>query len=159
MRRFVPVVALLALPLSAAAQPADRYAYPPGYQRPRPPTAAPVPRPAPRPQAPAFTPCIDYAYLPAVMGPCQGPIGGTIRIRLKQNVPAQPAVLSFKAVVSRGVPARLQVRIGRLGNDYGVSAPPQLCIQGGGQWETELVLANGQNLGVIGGYTPTNCPR
>lgn len=155
MRRLAPLALVLALPLSAAAQPADRYAYPPGYQPPRPPTAAPAARPA----APAFTPCIDYANLPAMMGPCQGPVGGTIRVRLKQNVPAQPAILSFKAVVSRGVPARLQVRLGRLGNDYGVSAPPQLCMQGGGSWETELVLANGQNLGVIGGYTPTNCPR
>ncbi len=153
MRRYAALALVLAVPLSAVAQPADRYAYPPGYQPPRPPT------PVPRPAAPAFTPCIDYPYLQAVMGPCEGPIGGTIRVRLRQNLPAQPVLLSFKAVVSRGVPARLQVRLQRLGNDYGVAAPPQLCMQGGGSWEIELVLANGQNLGVIGGYTPTNCPR
>jgi hypothetical protein len=153
MLRLVPVALVLALPLAAVAQPTDRYAFPPGYQPPRP------PMPTPAAAAPAFTPCIDYPNLPAVMGPCQGPVGGTIRVRLRQNLAAQPVLLSFKAVVSRAMPGRLQVRLQRLGNDYGLAAPPQLCMQGGGSWETELVLANGQNLGVIGGYTPTNCPR
>lgn len=109
--------------------------------------------------AQTFTPCIDYSYLRAVMGPCQGPIGGTIRVRMRQDLGSPPALLSFKAVVSRGVPARLHVRLQRRGTDYVLAAPPQLCMQGGGSWETELILANGQNLGVIGGYTPTNCPR
>lgn len=135
------------LPASAPAQD-NRIPYPPGY------------RPPARPQpAPAFTPCIDYSYLQAVMSPCQGPIGGTIRVRMRQNLGSPPAMLSFKAVVSRGVPARLHVRLQRQGTDYVLAAPTQLCIQGGGSWETELILANGQNLGVIGGYTPTNCRR
>jgi hypothetical protein len=119
------------------------------------PTSAPPSSPAPQ----AFTPCIDYSYLQAVMGPCQGPVGGTIRVRMRQDLGSPPALLSFKAVVSRGVPARLHVRLQRRGSEYVLAAPPQLCMQGGGSWETELVLANGQNLGVIGGYTPTNCPR
>ena len=107
----------------------------------------------------AFQPCIDYPYLPAVMGPCQGPVGGVIRVRLRRDLGSPAVLLSFKSVVSRGVPARLQVRLQGRGLDHQTTAPPQLCIQGGGSWETELVLANGRNLGVIGGYTPTNCPR
>ncbi len=37
--------------------------------------------------------------------------------------------------------------------------PPRLCMLGGGSRETGLIPANGQNSGVIGGYTPTNRPR
>lgn len=119
------------------------------------PTSGPAPAPAPQ----TFTPCIDYSYLQAVMGPCQGPVGGTIRVRMRRDLGSPPALLSFRAVVSRGVPARLHVRLQRRGSDYVLAAPPQLCMQGGGSWETELILADGRNLGVIGGYTPTNCPR
>lgn len=119
------------------------------------PASGPAPSPAPQ----TFTPCIDYSYLQAVMSPCQGPVGGTIRVRMRQNPGSPPALLSFKAVVSHGVPARLHVRLQRRGSDYVLAAPPQLCMQGGGSWETELILADGRNLGVIGGYTPTNCPR
>lgn len=115
------------------------------------------PSPAPAPQT--FTPCLDYGYLQAVMGPCRGPVGRTIRVRMRRNLGSPPALLSFKAVVSQGVPARLHVRLQRRGSDYLLAAPPQLCMQGGGTWETELILANGQNLGVIGNFTPTNCPR
>jgi hypothetical protein len=117
-----------------------------------------VPRPQVQPPQ-GFAPCIDNASLQAVMGPCQGPVGQVIRVRLKGNLGAPAAILSFKAVVSRGAPARLQVRLQGSGLNYQTTAPPQLCIQGGGSWEAELVLANGRNLGVIGGYTPTNCPR
>ena len=68
-------------------------------------------------------------------------------------------LLSFKAVVSRGIPARVHTRLMGGGLNYATVAPIQLCIQGGGTWEAELVLSNGRNLGVIGSYTPTNCPR
>ena len=115
--------------------------------------------PPPSPVAQTFTPCIDYSYLQAVMGPCRGRIGGTIRVRTRRDLGSPPALLSFKAVVSHGVPARLHVRLQRRGSDHLLAAPPQLCMQGGGTWETELILANGQNLGVIGSFTPTNCPR
>ena len=148
MKLFLSMLTMLALAPASISAESSRVPYPPGY------------RPPARPQpAPAFTPCIDYSYLQALMGPCQGPIGGTIRVRLRQNLNSVPAMLSFKAVVSRGVPARVHVRLQRQGSDYVLAAPPQLCTQGGGSWETELILANGQNLGVIGGYTPTNCAR
>lgn len=97
---------------------------------------------------------------PAVtMGPSRGPIGTPIQIRVNRNLGATPMILSFKAVVSRGVPARIHTRLSGGGNSYRTSAPIQLCIQGGGTWEAELVLSNGRNLGVIGSFTPTNCPR
>lgn len=140
------VLALTSVP--AAAPAGNRMPLPPGYRLPV--------RPQP---VPSFTPCIDYAYLPAVMGPCQGPVGGTIRVRLRRDLGSPAAVLSFKAVVSRGVPARVSVRLQGRGPGYAIAAPPQLCTQGGGSWEMELILANGRNMGVIGGYTPTNCPR
>jgi hypothetical protein len=97
---------------------------------------------------------------PAVtMGPGRGPIGTRIGVQLNRNLGAAPAILSFKAVVSRGVPARVHTRLLGGGSSYSTSAPIQLCIQGGGTWEAELVLSNGRNLGVIGSFTPTNCPR
>jgi hypothetical protein len=95
----------------------------------------------------------------ATMGPGQGPIGTPIRVQLQRNLGAAPMILSFKAVVSRGVPARVHTRLFGFGSSYGTSAPIQLCMQGGGAWEAELVLSNGQNLGVIGSFKPTNCPR
>lgn len=109
--------------------------------------------------APSFAPCINYSYLPAVMGPCGGAVGSTIKIRLRRDLGAPAAMMSFKAVVSRGVPARVHTRVQGRGLNYVTVAPRQLCMQGGGTWETELVLADGRNLGVIGSYTPTNCPR
>ena len=93
------------------------------------------------------------------MGPCQGPIGTQIRVRLARSLGATPVYLSFKAVVSRGIPARVTTRLGGSGGTYATSAPIQLCMQGGGSWEAELILSNGQNIGTIGGFTPTNCPR
>jgi hypothetical protein len=93
------------------------------------------------------------------MGPDRGPIGTRIGLQLNRSVGATPAILSFKAVVSRGVPARVHTRLFGGGSSYSTSAPLQLCIQGGGTWEAELVLSNGRNLGVIGSFTPTNCPR
>jgi hypothetical protein len=96
---------------------------------------------------------------PATMGPTSGPIGSSIGVQLAQNLTARPALLSFKAVVSRGIPARVHTVLSGGGLNYATVAPIQLCIQGGGTWEAELVLSNGQNLGVIGSYTPTNCPR
>lgn len=150
MKTGLALLAPLLLALTPASSPAqtDRLQYSPGS-----------PSPVRFQPVQAFTPCIDYSYLQAVMGPCQGPIGGTIRVRMRRDLGSPPALLSFKAVVSRGVPARLHVRLQRRGTDYVLAAPPQLCMQGGGSWETELILANGRNLGVIGGYTPTNCPR
>ncbi|MDG2002813.1 MAG: hypothetical protein P8J20_05720 [Novosphingobium sp.] len=67
--------------------------------------------------------------------------------------------MSFKAVVSRGVPARVHARLSGGGSNFSIPAPIQLCIQGGGTWQAELVLSNGRNLGVVGSFTPTNCPR
>lgn len=96
---------------------------------------------------------------PTSMGPSMGPIGTPIQLRVNQNLGASPALLSFKAVVSRGVPARLHVRLSGAGSNYSTRAPIQMCIQGGGTWEAELVLTNGRNLGVVGSFTPTNCPR
>lgn len=94
-----------------------------------------------------------------MMGPCQGPTGTNIQVRLSQNLGATPVILSFKAVVSRGVPARIHTRLMGSGSNFSTPAPRQLCIAGGGSWEAELVLSNGRNVGVIGGFTPTNCPR
>jgi hypothetical protein len=96
---------------------------------------------------------------PVTMGPSSGPIGSAIRVQVNQNFGAAPVLLSFKAVVSNGVPARLHSRLSGSGSSYSTPAPIQMCIQGGGTWEAELVLANGRNLGVIGSFTPTNCPR
>ena len=73
-----------------------------------------------------------------------GPIGTPIQLRVNQNLGASPALLSFKAVVSRGVPARLHVRLSGAGSSYSARAPIQMCIQGGGTWEAELVLTNGR---------------
>lgn len=107
-----------------------------------------VPAAASNPNGPAVT-----------MGPGRGPIGTRIGVQLNRNLGATPVILSFKAVVSRGVPARVHTRLLGGGNSYSTPAPIQLCIQGGGTWEAELVLSNGRNLGVIGSFTPTNCPR
>jgi len=99
-------------------------------------------------------------YGPAVsMGPAIGPIGTPIRVQTRQNLGAVPYILSFKAVVSRGVPARIHTRLMGGGASFSTPAPIQLCMQGGGTWEAELVLSNGRNLGVIGSFTPTNCRR
>jgi len=97
---------------------------------------------------------------PAVaMGPASGPVGSAIRLQVNRNLGAVPALLSFKAVISRGVPARVHVRLSGRGTAYAIRAPIQLCMQGGGTWQAELVLSNGRNIGVIGQFTPTNCPR
>lgn len=96
---------------------------------------------------------------PVTMGPSRGPIGSQIRVQVNRNLGANPAILSFKAVVTNGVPARVHTRLSGGGGGYSTPAPIQLCIQGGGTWQAELVLANGRNLGVIGSFTPTNCPR
>ena len=108
--------------------------------------------------APQFGMCGSAAGGAVMMGPCQGPVGTPIRIQLSQNLGAVPALLSFKAVVSRGVPARVHSRLLGGGASFNTPAPAQLCIQGGGTWEAELVLSNGRNLGVVGSFTPTNCP-
>lgn len=94
----------------------------------------------------------------AMMSPCQGPVGSNIQVNLQRSLGATPILLSFKATVSRAVGSRLQVRLSGSGLSYSTVAPPQLCIAGGGTWEAELVLSNGQNAGLIGSYTPTNCP-
>lgn len=111
-------------------------------------------RPAAAAAPSAFTPGnpIDF-------GPSRGPIGSAIRLRVNQNLGATPALISFKAVVSRGIPARVHTRLLGSGGSFQTPAPAQLCIQGGDTWEAELVLSNGRNLGVIGTFTPTNCPR
>ena len=96
---------------------------------------------------------------PVSMGPSRGPIGTRIALQVSSNLGATPAILSFKAVVSRGVPARVHTRLSGFGSSYGTPAPIQLCIQGGGTWEAELVLSNGRNIGTVGSFTPTNCPR
>ena len=96
---------------------------------------------------------------PVTMSPFRGPIGTNIMVQVNRNLGAMPAILSFKAVVSRGVPARVHSRLLGSGASYRTPAPIQLCIQGGGTWEAELVLSNGRNLGTIGSFTPTNCPR
>lgn len=144
------VAASTAVPAQPAPNP-NVYAIPPGafnpynFRRTLVPT---IPAAANNPYGPAAT-----------MGPSRGPIGTPIRVQINRNLGAAPAILSFKAVVSRGVPARLHTRLSGYGSSYGTPAPIQLCMQGGGTWEAELVLANGRNVGVIGSFTPTNCPR
>ncbi len=108
---------------------------------------------------PVMASCGNSPAYGVSMGPCQGPVGTQIRVRLARNLGATPIYLSFKAVVSRGIPARVTTRLGGSGGAYATSAPIQLCMQGGGSWEAELILSNGQNIGTIGGFTPTNCPR
>ena len=109
--------------------------------------------------APGLTMCGSGAGGAVLMGPCAGPIGTRIAVQLNQSLSAAPAILSFKAVVSRGIPARVHVRLQGGGFAYATQAPQQLCIQGGGTWVAELVLANGQNVGEVGGFTPTDCTR
>ena len=128
------------------------------------PAAAPSPPPRP-PQARDVGYGVPYTNGPcasttsgAVMSPCRGSTGSQIQVRLQRSLGATPAILSFRAVVSRYVGSRLQSRLIGSGLNYSTVAPPQLCIAGGGTWVAELVLANGQNLGVLGSYTPTNCP-
>ncbi|MBV1916526.1 MAG: hypothetical protein KUG65_00445 [Sphingomonadaceae bacterium] len=95
---------------------------------------------------------------PAVMTPNSGPIGTQIRVQLNRNFGAAANLIRFRAVVSRGVPAQLLVRLSGSGNVYTTSAPIQLCIQGGGRWNADLLLTNGQRIDNIGTFTPTNCP-
>jgi len=95
---------------------------------------------------------------PVVMTPGRGNIGTPIQVQINRNFGATPALLSFKAVVSRGVPARVHTRLSGGGSLYTTPVPIQLCIQGGGTWQAELVLSNGRNLGVVGSFTPANCP-
>ena len=111
------------------------------------------------PRRPTTTSNNTSSARPVVMTPTRGPIGTPIRLQVNRNFGATPALLSFKAYVSRGVPARVHTRLSGGGNSYTVPAPIQLCIQGGGTWQAELVLSNGRNLGVVGSFTPTNCPR
>ncbi len=96
---------------------------------------------------------------PVVMTPNRGPIGTRIQVRLNRNFGAQANLIRFRAVVSRGVPAQLLVRLSGSGNLYTTSAPIQLCIQGGGRWDADLLLTNGRRIDDIGTFTPTNCPR
>jgi hypothetical protein len=140
---FNPVTARRNLTLAVPARPSVTPATP--VRRSLSPTGSAA---ASNPNAPAVT-----------MGPSRGPVGTRIQVQVNRNLGATPVILSFKAVVSRGVPARVHTRLFGGGNSYSTSAPIQLCIQGGGTWEAELVLSNGRNLGVIGSFTPTNCPR
>ena len=96
---------------------------------------------------------------PVVMTPNRGPIGTQIRVQLNRNLGATPNLIRFRAVVTNGVPAQLLVRVGGGGNLYTTSAPIQMCIQGGGRWDADLLLTNGQRIDNIGSFTPTNCPR
>lgn len=128
----------------------------PAWRSARQPVRQPVVRTS---RQPTRQPVAQTPLRPVDMGPSSGAIGSPIRLRINQNLGAAPALLSFKAVVTRGVPARVHVRLSGRGSNYAIQAPIQLCIQGGGTWQAELVLSNGRNIGVIGSFTPTNCPR
>ena len=96
---------------------------------------------------------------PVVMTPNSGPIGTQIRVQLNQNFGAAANIIRFRAVVTNGVPAQLLVRLSGSGNVYTTSAPIQMCIQGGGRWDADLLLTNGRRIDNIGSFTPTNCRR
>jgi hypothetical protein len=156
-RLCLAAAAMIGAVASSTAVPAQTSPYPRSYQIPQ---GAFNPLSFRRNLTVAIPARPNNPYGPvATMGPGSGTVGTPIRVQLQRNVAAAPAILSFKAVVSRGVPARVHTRLFGGGSNYNTSAPIQLCIQGGGTWEAELVLANGQNLGVIGSFTPTNCPR
>jgi len=104
-------------------------------------------------------PAANANVRPVVMTPSRGPIGTTMQIRLNRNLGASANLIRLRAVVSRGVPAQLLVRLSGSGNFYSTSAPIQMCIQGGGRWNADLLLTNGQRIDNIGTFTPTNCPR
>jgi len=94
---------------------------------------------------------------PVVMTPNRGPTGTPIQIRLNRNFGSFPTHVRFRANISRGVPAQILVRLGGASNTYTVSSPIQLCVQGGGRFNVDLIFANRPNISDIGTFTSTNC--
>lgn len=106
---------------------------------------------------PRFTPCGGPAAgAAAVTGPCSGPPGRLITMRLERNLASRPAFLVFRQVVVNGVPATIRVELtgggARRGSLYRVRAPRQLCLGDGGHWDIQLITADLRSQGIVGGY-------
>ena len=104
------------------------------------------------------SPYVRMATARASTGPGSGPIGTPIMVQLPPGLGATPTLLRFRAVVTNGVPAQLLSQLIGSGASYSTPAPIQLCTQGGGRWDIDLLLSNGTRLDSIGSFTPTNCP-
>jgi len=93
----------------------------------------------------------------AVMSPCVGRTGSLIQLQLTRPLPATPGFLFFSAVPTPGVPSGVRSGLTGSGSSYSASVPAALCMSGGGTWYVYLRLSTGQDMGLIGSYTPNNC--
>ncbi len=115
------------------------------------------PQPAPAPVA-AYQPCYRDTYARWSAGPCFGPVGTPIVLRLEQNLTSMPAQLVFRQVVVNGVPARVTMNLSgggtAAGTFYRIPSPPQICVGNRGKWVMTLITADGRSQGDSGAFTP-----
>ncbi|MFI5105912.1 MAG: hypothetical protein ACHP79_13390, partial [Terriglobales bacterium] len=133
-----------------------------------PPIPKPVSHPAPPPPPPptggmgGFQPCAPSTYGAAVEGPCvRTPGVDALTVVLKRAVPSAPYSLTFRTVLTNGVPAAVSgVGLGGSGSSLTTGALPiQLCATGtNGKWNVWLYNSAGQSWGVIGQLT-VDCRR
>jgi hypothetical protein len=102
---------------------------PPAKTPPPPPPGKSTPAPAPPPPGlSAIKPCYVNTGAIASVGPCFGPPGATLAVRIYNQKRGPFSLLVFKTVVTNGVPAVVTAPLSGNGDILTASAPIKLCV-------------------------------
>jgi hypothetical protein len=127
------------------------------------PTAKPIakvtPKPTPTPTSPLanIKPCFVNTGAIASTGPCFGPPGSAIAVRIYNQNFGPYTALQFKTVATAGVPALVETPLSGSGSLMSASAPVKLCVAPSPtKWQVWIINKT-KSLGEIGEFTITGC--
>jgi hypothetical protein len=130
-------------------------------------TAKPAPKPSAKPTSAvnpalaAIKACFNNSGAIATAGPCFGPPGSLIAVRILMPARGPFAGLQFRTTVAAGMPAVVDTPLTGSGAILGATVPTKLCVGPSPlKWDVWLIggtAAKQTSLGVIGQFSVTAC--